>query len=363
MTAMPRPRPPYLHREVTRHGVVVWYVHKRPGPRVRLRAPYGTPEFQTEYERAVTTTGTTPLRRPGKGTLAWLVEQYRNSAAWSALKPATRRQRDNIFRRVLAKAGTEDFANIDSRSIRNVMDAKKATPFAARNFLETMRGLFRWALDSQHIAEDPTEGFRARRPATEGFRPWTPDEVIRFERRWPLGTRERLALDLLRYTGLRRGDAARVGRQHIRDGVIVLPTEKTGELVTIPMLPDLIASIAACPSKGLTLIAQADGSPLTKESFGNWFRDAVVAAGLDGVSAHGLRKYAATRAAENGATVAELEAIFGWRGGGMASLYTRKADRIRLAKQAIHKLNDRDENGTSMSAPEIRRPHLEKKVR
>jgi hypothetical protein len=55
-------------------------------------------------------------------------------------------------------------------------------------------------------------------------------------------------------------------------------------------------------------------------------------------SAHGLRKAAATRAANAGATVAELEAIFGWSGGTMAALYTRAADRRRLAKSAMHKL-------------------------
>ena len=77
---------------------------------------------------------------------------------------------------------------------------------------------------------------------------------------------------------------------------------------------------------------------MTKESFGNWFRDACKAAGVPG-SAHGLRKAGATRAANNGATVAQLEAIFGWSGGGMASLYTRQADRTRLAKEAMEELS------------------------
>ncbi len=35
--------------------------------------------------------------------------------------------------------------------------------------------------------------------------------------------------------------------------------------------------------------------------------------------------------ANAGATVAQLEAIFGWNGGAMAALYTRAADRRRLA--------------------------------
>jgi hypothetical protein len=67
------------------------------------------------------------------------------------------------------------------------------------------------------------------------------------------------------------------------------------------------------------------------------------AAGVPG-SAHGVRKIAATRAANHGATVAQLEAIFGWSGGTMASHYTRSADRQRLAIEAMHKLANNDEH-------------------
>jgi hypothetical protein len=74
------------------------------------------------------------------------------------------------------------------------------------------------------------------------------------------------------------------------------------------------------------LIAGASGKPLTKESFDNAFREACNKAGVRG-SAHGVRKIAARRSAQNGATVAQLEAIFGWSGGTMAMHYTREADR------------------------------------
>jgi integrase len=63
-----------------------------------------------------------------------------------------------------------------------------------------------------------------------------------------------------------------------------------------------------------------------------------VAAGILNKSAHGLRKAAATRAAENGATVQELMAIFGWIDIKEAEIYTRAADRKRLAAQSMTKL-------------------------
>lgn len=82
---------------------------------------------------------------------------------------------------------------------------------------------------------------------------------------------------------------------------------------------------------------------MTKESFGNAFKEACKAAGLQNRSAHGCRKIAATRAAEAGATVAQLNAIFGWKGTAMASLYTEAADRKRLALEAMHTLGQRTE--------------------
>jgi integrase len=109
--------------------------------------------------------------------------------------------------------------------------------------------------------------------------------------------------------------------------------------VALPILPALAKTIEAGPCGDFTFIAGENGRPLTKESFGNLFRKACRDAGLRDRSAHGLRKAAATRAANAGATVAQLEATFGWNGGTMASLYTKAADRRRLAIEAMHKFS------------------------
>ena len=202
-----------------------------------------------------------------------------------------------------------------------------------------MRGLFRWAVKAKLVKSDPTIGVdNPSRPKTGGFQVWTEEDIAAYEARWPIGTRQRVWLDALIYTGLRRGDAVRLGRQHVRNSVATIKTEKTDTVVTLPILPALSATLQAGPCGELTFIAGENGRPLTKESFGNLFRKACRDAGLRDRSAHGLRKAAATRAANAGATVAQLEAIFGWNGGTMASHYTKAADRRRLAIEAMHKL-------------------------
>jgi integrase len=112
-------------------------------------------------------------------------------------------------------------------------------------------------------------------------------------------------------------------------------------------LPELSETIAAGPTGELSIIASKKGQPIRKEVLGNLFKEACRAAGIN-KSAHGIRKAAATRAANNGATVATLEAIFGWEGGQMASLYTKAADRRALAAEHMGKLS---KTGTSIPSP------------
>jgi integrase len=338
MNAMPRRRPPNLHKETTRHGLTVWYVRKGRGPRIRIRAAFGTKEFSQQYEAAMR--GEIAPRRAADraGALAWLIARYRESRAWTKLAPATRDQRENILVHVERGAGHESFAAIGRKSITKGMDDRQATPHQANNFLKTMRGLFRWAVKEEYLVADPTEGVPLLTVKSDGFHTWSDAEIDKFEARWEIGTRERLAMTILLYTGLRRGDASQLGPQHVRDGVIHLKTEKTGSEVSIPILPELQTIIDATPHSPRAFIATPRGGPMVKEAFGGWFKLACIAAGVPG-TAHGLRKAGATRAAENGATVAELEAIFGWHGGGMAALYTRKANRKKLAGGAIGKLS------------------------
>ncbi|MCK0197565.1 tyrosine-type recombinase/integrase [Ancylobacter sp. 6x-1] len=348
---MPRPRPPHLHRETTRHGTTVWYVRKGQGPRIRIRAAFGTPEFEAEYQAALVGAPRQKRGEPEAGTLAWLLARYRETTDWSALSPATRRQRDNIFVHVLDKSGHHPASKVTTEHILNGKERRAATPAQARNFLDAMRGLFRWAKKARLVKVDPTAGVdNPPRKAGEGFVAWTEDDVAAFEAHWPIGTRQRVWLDVLLYSGLRRGDAVRLGRQHVREGVASLKTEKSGGTVEVmlPVLDVLQATLDAGPCGDLTFIVGANGRPLTKESFGNEFAAAARSAGIV-KSAHGVRKIAATRAANAGATVAQLEAIFGWTGGTMASLYTRKADRKRLAKAAMHLLAN--DAGTSIPAP------------
>jgi integrase len=332
------------------------------GPRTRIRAEFGTAEFTAEYQAALA--GTVPIKKdaPAPSSLAWLIERYRETTAWTDLSMPTRRNRENFYKRVLETAGDKPYRNITQAVIVAGKDRRAKTPAQARNFLDAMRGLFKWAKQAQHVTVDPTAGItNPKRKRGPGFPVWTEDDVEAYYKRWPTGTKERVWIDVLLYTGGRRGDAVRLGRQHVRDGVATFRTEKSqGEIsVSIPILPILQETLDAGPTGDLTFICGANGQPLTKESFGTLFRKACRAAGVN-KSAHGCRKIAATRAAENGATTSQLNAMFGWKGVQMASLYTQEADRKRLAAEAGRLLVKNDKR-TSIPSPSHKVRALERK--
>lgn len=339
---------PFLQKERTRHGTTVWYVRIDRGPRVRIRGKYGSEEFMAQYRAAISGDPQTASKEDvGRDprTLVWLVNQWRLSSDWGSTAVSTRRQRENVLKRVLDDNQKVRFKDIGPEHIIAGRERRQATPAAANNFIKTMRALFKWAVSAKLLDENPAEAVSFINVKTDGFRPWTLDDLERFRKKWPLGTRERVALEVLVNTGLRRGDAVRLGRQHVRDGVASIRAEKTGVELHIPILTTLQEALLAGPTGDLSYICGANGRPMTKESFGNWFRKACSDAKVKG-SAHGIRKLAATIVADHGGSEHELQALFGWQTNDQSAVYTKEANKRKLAIQAAKRLQTREAGAT-----------------
>ena len=276
-------------------------------------------------------------------TWHWLCALYFASPEFKRLEASTQCVRRRILeatcKELVAPDETETFANFpierfNSRAIRVLRDRKAKTPHAANNRLKAIRYTFVWAMEAEHVRENPARDVALVRAQSEGHHTWSMTEVEQFEARHASGTKARLALDLLIYTGARRSDVVKLGRQHVRNGWLRFTQHKTRVGVELPVLPALQTTIDASPCGELTFLVTAQGRPFTAAGFGNWFRDRCNEAGLPQCSAHGLRKASATRAAENGATASQLMAMFGWLNMSEAERYTKSAQRRKLASAA-----------------------------
>jgi hypothetical protein len=155
----------------------------------------------------------------------------------------------------------------------------------------------------------------------------------------PIGSRARLAIALMLYTGCRRSDVITLGWQHIDNGTLVYTQRKTAARVALPVHPDLAQILAAVPRDNMTFVVTSGGKPFTASGFYNWFVDCARAAGLPpGCSPHGLRKAMFRRLAEAGCTPHQIGSTTGHRTLNEVQRYTEDANRASLAGDALARL-------------------------
>ncbi len=355
MGLMPKKLPKGVSVDRDRHKNVRLYFRASGRPKVRLRESPGTKAFEREvscarlgipYEPEGSAAVTQVRQTTTEGTLDWLVVQYRTRAK-------NKMAQDQLGRRVRLleeisdskhkdrRRGALPFALMARKHVIEIRDTIRDTAGAQNNVVKTISAMFGWAIESGITDINPALKIKDI-PTGEGFHTWSLDEVATYDEKYPVGTTARLAKDIAMFTGLRRQQVAVLGRQHVRDGWIKITPTKTiktsGVTVEIPLLPVLAKSINAAKTGDLTYLINEKGRAFTSNGLGNKFRDWCDGAGLPQCSMHGLRKAGATIAAENGATDNELMAIFGWTTKKQTGLYTKKADRKRLAGQATHKL-------------------------
>jgi len=347
---------PYVWEDVDRHGNFRIYFCRKGQKKVRIRGIPGTSAFEAAHREAVSRSGPgseqvsggDTTSRPQPGTWRWLCVQYISSVEFRQLDGSTQRVRRRIleatFIERISPAIKETFANfpisrMTAKAVRVLRDRKADLPDAANNRLKTIRRVFAWGAENDHVPSNPARDVSLLRYTPKGHHTWTIEEVAEYERRHPIGTRARLALALLLYTGTRRSDVVQLGRQHVRNGWLKFTQYKNRNrhpvTTEIPILPPLQQVIDASPTGDLTYLVTGQAHrPFTAAGFGNWFRDRCNEAGLRHCSAHGLRKAGATIAAENGATVHELMSVFGWLTMKEAERYTRSVERRKLAEAA-----------------------------
>jgi integrase len=366
---MPKPKKYWgIEANRNRHGRLRWYFRrpdKKGAPRVRLPDTYGSLEFEAAW-RACMAGQPLPLppgqgpapgaRRASRGSLGWLIALYLASPAFIGNRASTQRPRRTMLEKLAVSKGQVDIEDITRAVIQDSMNARRETVHMANAWLGVVSGMFEWATEERldpetgrsfRLEANPCE-FVKRFPAPkkddlheeddDGHPTWSDEDLDAFEAAYSHGTRQRLIYEVLLCTGLRVGDAARVGKQHVKDGVLRLKTEKTRTPVALRVLPRLTHALAVGP-KGLDtelawITLKRTGKAMDKNYLGRMFGEACRKIGLDR-SAHGLRKAAARRYIEAGARPEQLKAIFGWETSAMVDKYTKKFNRAKVAIRAM----------------------------
>lgn len=308
-----------------------------------FKAPYGTKAFEAEL--AACRAGETPAIDPGfdrsiPGSINDLVARYYRSSDYLGGSEMTRRKNRSILERFRDAHGAKMAANLQFEHVDAIL-AKKAEshPAAARNLRKQLRRLFAFAVKCRMRPDNPVEHTARIKSKSTGWHAWTEAEIAQYQAHHALGTMARLALEMYLWTGNRKTDALRLGRQHIKNGAFRITQQKTGKTLVIPIAPQLAEAIMATPNTGqLTLIVNAYGHPFASAGFGNRMRKWCDEAGLPHCTTHGLRKAISNRMALSGAGNQGIKSVTGHSSDSEVALYTREVDQERLANETMDRL-------------------------
>jgi hypothetical protein len=222
-----------VHRYETRHGKTVFYFRQAGRKKVRLELAVDvlpwSPKFMAAYEAAKADEAAPSIgaSRTIPGTLnAAIVGYYQASSFKDGLAKSTQTSRRAILERFREQHGDKRVALMHTAALQTIINGK--SPAAQRNWVKALRGFVDHCLSLKIMRSDPLAGVKLLKMKTTGHHPWETSECERFEAHHAVGTRARLAYELLLQAGQSKCDVVRMGRQHIRKGMMTMRRQKTG---------------------------------------------------------------------------------------------------------------------------------------
>jgi integrase len=369
--------PDYVTMFTDRHGRARFRYRRKGFEGGYFKSAFGSKEFNAEYDafgRGEVDSVAQAIERAIPGTINDLVTRY--FAVPSRLGPtnATQNKIRAILSRFREEHGHRIVADVQFDHLEAIIEKWKAKRpssdgkrmlggvEAGRKLRKELVRLFDYAVKIKMRADNPVrQTDRVKVAAGErstGFHTWTEAEIAQYRRHHKLGTKARLAMELMLWTGQRRIDAIRLGPADIRDGRVSLRQSKTGKAMLLPVAPQLVEAIVAMPhgEGGGPFILTEFGKPFTNAGFGNKMRQWCDEAGLPQCSAHGLRKAIMRRLAELHMGNQSLKSVSGHSRDEEVATYTREVNQSRMADHAIAALSRWESGESPAEIPLLRAP-------
>lgn len=330
---------PYVTARANKDGSTRFYFRRRGQPVARLPSDPASVEFAEAYQRLLNWVA--PEVYAAEGSFAWLCDQYMNSPDFRSKKANTQNARRRVILSMMRepiapgypeKMGDERADRINRRHVMTLRDRKADAAHAANERLKVLSQIFKLALAKGWREDNPVRDVARLRVKPGGHDTATDEQIDAYFAYHTEGTAW-LAMKMLVEWGVRVSDLRVLGRQHLKGGEIVFDTIKTGMRCELPVSQSVLSALPRNGSN-MAFLVRDDGAMFASEKAMSarvvkWIRQA----GIGGITGHSIRKWLATKKAEEGATEMQLMAWFGWRDSKEAKPYVSKANRRKLAAQ------------------------------
>jgi len=295
--------------------------YRRDGRQIRINEAPGTAAFLKRYAEIHESFHLPEAEE--MGPFDRLVVEYLGSDRFKLI-PAQKTRRDYRLHleRMREKFGHLSPAGLTTKAIMVYHESLSATPASANNMLKAVKSLMKYAIrrgiiDHQPITRD-IEKFK-----TGSLEPWTEQALENFKPSGSVKTAFMLAL----YTGQRLGDVLAMRWDKIKNGWIEVKQIKTGVDLVVPIHPKLGEYLDTLPRDTLYIVSNRNGAPYTVSGFQSVWQKTNAP-----FTFHGLRKSAASRLAEAGATTHQIAAITGHKSLSMIEYYSKSAKQKKSAE-------------------------------
>jgi integrase len=348
MDLMPRKLQPNVERNhVKGHTYLSFRIGK--GPRIRLPDDPTSQEFRDAYAAAIAGETKPAIKKDAPGTIGALIASYKACGQFTGLSETSKTGYTSRLESIRVDHGHRAVAGLTKDRIQTfILDPLADRKGAALDTIKKLRILIKHAIDKGWLKYDPSTGIK--RPKGKEIRVWTDAELAAYERRWPIGTKQRTAYALMLNMGTARIDTHRLTWNQV-DEVASYARHKTGVAVEMDIAEELRKALKATPRKHVTVINTEYGKPFTVDGFSGFMRDAISAAGLPlGCQPHGLRKTLGRLLADAGVSAHDIMAALGHKTLAEAERYTREADRRRGGARAVLQLDKHRANKPPQTA-------------
>lgn len=234
------------------------YFQRRGWPYLKLGNEFGTPEFWKEY--AVIPEDKDQPKRVISRNFGALVDDCRKSPRYQRIKPRTALDYDKYLDFFTSIMGDANPAAMKRKDVIRLRDANAEKPYFANYSLRVLHVLMEHCVDLGWRETNPVRGVSEIKTEKKEREPWPQNLLVRYRVTCPLGSRERLLMELCVGTGQRIGDVLEMRWSHIQDGGFVIRQNKTGKELWVPILPELQAALEAASRHSVFILTNERGT-------------------------------------------------------------------------------------------------------
>jgi len=248
-----RDLPKHVYRQ--RNGI---YFQRRGWPSRKFQNEFGTPDFWLEYADILS--GKAEPKKVLSRNFSALIAHYRNSPRYKNLKPRTALDYDKYLNFFAEIMGEMNPARMARKDVIRMRDSNAEKAYFANYSLRVLRVLLEHCVDIGWRADNPAKGVSELKTEKVSREPWPKELLDAYRAACPLGSRERLVMELCVGTGQRIGDVLEMRWSDIQDGAVFVRQNKTNKELWVPILPELQVALDAASRHSVFMLTNERGT-------------------------------------------------------------------------------------------------------